>query len=52
MSKPHRFVLSAIFLLAAAPSFAGIHYKAVTRTEAEGAKARSSEAGGTRTLWR
>ena len=43
MSKPNRFVLSAIFLLAAAPSFAGIHYKSVTKTESEGAKARNSD---------
>jgi hypothetical protein len=43
LSKPNRLVLSAIFLLAAAPSFAGIHYKSVTRTEAEGAKARNSD---------
>ena len=43
MSKPNRFVLSAIFLLAAVPSFAGIHYKSVTRTESEGAKARNSD---------
>jgi hypothetical protein len=43
LSQANRFVLSVIFLLAAVPSFAGIHYKAVTRTEAEGGKARNSD---------
>jgi hypothetical protein len=36
-------LLSAALLLAAVPCFAGIHYKSVTRTEAEGAKARNGD---------
>jgi hypothetical protein len=36
-------LVSAAFLLAAIPCAAGIHYKSVTKTEAEGSKARSSE---------
>ena len=36
-------LVSAAFLLAAVPCAAGIHYKSVTRTQAEGAKVRSSD---------
>ncbi|HEY0557720.1 MAG TPA: DUF4412 domain-containing protein [Thermoanaerobaculia bacterium] len=34
---------TAAFVLAAAPGFAGIHYKSVSRTESEGSRARSSD---------
>jgi len=36
-------VISAAVLLAAVPAFAGIHYKSVTKTEAEGQRSRSSD---------
>jgi hypothetical protein len=36
-------VISAAVLLAAVPAFAGIHYKSVTKTEAEGQKSRGSD---------
>jgi hypothetical protein len=35
-------IAAAAFLLAAAPGFAGIHYKSVTHTETEGARGRSN----------
>ena len=43
MRKLTLSLVSAAFLLAAVPCAAGIHYKSVTRTEAEGSKARSSD---------
>jgi hypothetical protein len=36
-------LVGAAFLLAAAPSFAGIHYRSVTKTEAEGSRAKGSD---------
>lgn len=43
MRKLTLSLTSTAFLLAAVPSYAGIHYKSVTRTEAEGTKARNSD---------
>ncbi len=43
MRKLTLSVISAAVLLAAVPAFAGIHYKSVTKTEAEGQKSRGSD---------
>ena len=43
MRKLTLSVVSAAVLLAAVPAFAGIHYKSVTKTEAEGQKSRGSD---------
>jgi len=47
MRKPYRsVVLASLFALAAAPGFAGIHYKSVTKTQPEGGKSQDIQVEG------